>query len=209
VTKTGLHARWIFLRTGLETAAAATRNVNLWQPSLQTFNCLKSWLQKHGHQLQVLQLYGCSRVALTSLPCAQLQNLVLNVNSQNNGYIYIGSRVWSDIAAATKLTSVSMELLQTASQQTDVVSALTALPDLQQLTWRYIQCSGEQKLSDSLLLQHLTKLTALDLQGVSAAAFKHLGSLTKLQNLGAVLQRAGLQRAALDCRNSRPLPTLS
>jgi len=64
-----------------------------------------------------------------------------------------------------------------------VVSALTALRDLKQLTWTTVQCSDEQQLSDSLLLQQLTKLTALKLQEVSAAALEHLGSLTKLQYL--------------------------
>jgi len=62
-----------------------------------------------------------------------------------------------------------------------VVSALTALPDLTHLSWRDVQCSDEQQLSDSLLLQKLTKLTELELQGVSAAALEHLSLLTKLQ----------------------------
>jgi len=91
--------------------------------------------------------------------------------------------VWSDIAAATKLTSVSLFRIQTASQQADVVSALTALPEIQQLTWRNILCSDEQDLSDSSLLQHLTKLTALHLLNGTAEALQHLGSLTKLQHL--------------------------
>jgi len=64
------------------------------------------------------------------------------------------------------------------------VAALTALPDLQHLTWRHVKCSGERQLSDSLLLHPLTTLTAVKLRPVSAAALEHLGSLTKLRYLG-------------------------
>jgi len=128
-------------------------------------------------------LNSCSDEAdLTALPCAQLQDLVLIDDSADGSSINVSSRVWGDIAAATKLTSLSLSGLYTASQQADVVSALTALPDLEQLTWIDVLCD-EQRLSDSLLLQQLTKLTALKFQDVSAAALEHLGSLTKLQNL--------------------------
>jgi len=64
-----------------------------------------------------------------------------------------------------------------------VVAALTALPNLEQLTWRNVRCSDELWLSDSWLLQQMTRLRSLDLQGVTAAALQHLGSLTKLQHL--------------------------
>jgi len=64
-----------------------------------------------------------------------------------------------------------------------VVSALTALPDLQQLTWREMGWGQEGKLSDSRLLQQLTRLTSLELQCVAAEALQHLSSLTKLQHL--------------------------
>jgi len=97
--------------------------------------------------------------------------------------VSIASRTWGDIASATKLTSITLSSVQTASQQADVVAALTALPSLEQLTWRLVRCSNQQRLSDSLLLQHMTQLTSVDLQGVKAAALQHLGSLTKLQHL--------------------------
>lgn len=69
-----------------------------------------------------------------------------------------------------------------------------ALPDLQQLAWRHVQCSDKQQLPKGALLQHLTRLTGLDLLGdIQAAALQHLASLTKLhsrwwQHLMSVLQ---------------------
>jgi len=82
-----------------------------------------------------------------------------------------------------------------------VVSALTALPDLQQLIWGLMYCSigqgAQEGLSESLLLQQLTQLTALKLHFVTAAALEHLGSLTKLQRLSITVTEpwaaAGLQ----------------
>jgi len=97
--------------------------------------------------------------------------------------VSIASRTWSDIASATKLTSISLSYVQTASQQADVVAALTALHNLEQLTWRRVHCSGKKELSDSLLLQHLTQLTSVELRRVTAAGLQHLGFLTKLQHL--------------------------
>jgi len=92
--------------------------------------------------------------------------------------------VWSNIAAASKLTSVSLVLVWTTSQQSDVVSALTALPDLEQLTWISVTCGQQRELTDSMLLQKLTKLTALELTfDTAAAALEHLGLLTRLQDL--------------------------
>jgi len=98
-------------------------------------------------------------------------------------------RVWGDLAAATKLTSVSFSGVYTASQQADVVSALTALPDLQQLNWVELCCKSHEHLSDGLLLLKLTKLTALELFSVEAAeALEHLGLLTRLQDLSLCVQ---------------------
>jgi len=139
-------------------------------------SCLQRWLERYGDQVEVLQLHQCHDAALTALPCAQLQNLLW-------GGLSIGSRVWTDIAAATKLTSVSLVGAYTAARQADVVSALTALPDLQQLTWRCISCRGGFQLRDSLLLKQVTQLTALRLTNVSTEALLHLRSLTKLQDL--------------------------
>jgi len=100
-----------------------------------------------GQQLEVLQLHACDGASLTALPCAQLQDLLLH-GSLPRG-LSISSSVWADIAAATKLTSVSLKYMGTAPQQADVVSVLTALPDLQQLTW----CNFQLQLSDSSLLE--------------------------------------------------------
>jgi len=150
---------------------------------VQNVSCLQRWLEKHGNQLQVLQLRECGRAAaLTALPCPQLQNLLLWA-SLGVGSLSIGSRVWSDIADATKLTSVSLAGVNTAAGQADVVSALTALPDLQQLTWCNVKCNYGQLLSDSLLLKQMTQLTALCLSCVTPEALQHLSSLTKLQHL--------------------------
>jgi len=68
------------------------------------------------------------------LPCPQLRDLLLH--GEYLQWIILDSRVWGDIAAATNLTSLSLQSVRTDSQQADVVSALTALPDLQHLTWQ-------------------------------------------------------------------------
>jgi len=160
-----------------EAAAAATHSIIL-RDRVQDLSGLQRWMEKHGQQLEVLQLHACDGASLTALPCPQLQDLLLH-GSLLRG-LSISSSVWADIAAATKLISVSLKYMGTAPQQADVVSALTALPDLQQLTWH----SDELQLCDSSLLQQLTQLTALDLLlSVAAAALQHLGSLTKLQRL--------------------------
>jgi len=152
---------------------------------------LQRWLEKHGVQLKALQLAQYTYTAvLTALPCPQLRDLLLW------GRLSVDSRVWSDIAAATRLTYVSLGQVVTASQQADVVSALTALPDLRQLTWSEVRCRGELRLTDSMLLQKLTALTALRLCGAKAAALEHLGLLTRLQDLklaGMVNWAAGAQ----------------
>jgi len=125
----------------------------------------------------MLHLHDCRDAAALLALTPQLQDLLLS------GSFSLDSRVWSNIAAATKLTSVSLDMVRTASQQADVVSALTALPDLEQLTWWSVDCGGQSVLSD-MLLQKLTKLTALRLDpGGAADALEHLGLLTRLQGL--------------------------
>jgi len=163
-------------------ATAATRSIIL-RHRIQDLTCLQRWMEKHGGQVEVLQLHKClDSAVLTALPCPQLQDLLL-INMRGN--ISLHGRVWSDITAANKLTSVALERVQTASQQADVLSALTALPDLEQLTWSRVRCGRELGLTDSMLLQKLTKLTALKLEfaGAAAAALEHLGLLTRLQDL--------------------------
>jgi len=160
-----------------EAATVATRSIIL-RDRIQDLSCLQIWLEKHGSQVEVLQLHECPYPAvLTALPCPQLHDLLLM------GSPILDSRVWSDLAAATKLTSVSLEGVLTASQQADVVSALTALPDLEQLTWSRVECRQQWGLSDSMPLQKLTNLTALRLDSDGPAALEHLGSLTRLQDL--------------------------
>jgi len=161
-------------------ATAATHTII--KHRLQDLSGLQHWLEKHGNGLEVLQLHACRNAALTALPCcAKLQDLLLQ------GFSYdpftITSRTWANIASATKLTSIGLKYVQTASQQADVVAALAALPNLEQLTWCYVYCSNEQRLSDSSLLQRMTGLTSLELQCLTAAPLQHLGSLTKLQHL--------------------------
>jgi len=166
-------------------AAAVTRSILL-RDRIQDFSCLQKWLENHGGQAEVLQLHNYRHThmaVLTALPCPQLQDLLLSSVDARDG-LSLDSSVWNDIAAATKLTSVSLERVQTASQQADVVSALTALPDLEQLTWCSVSCGQTWGLTDSKLLQNLTKPTALDLYFVNAAeALEHLGLLTRLQDL--------------------------
>jgi len=90
--------------------------------------------------------------------------------------------------------------------EADVVAALTALPNLEQLTWCSVSCSEEKELSDSSLLQHLTRLTYLELEEVKAAALQHLGSLTKLQHLSI---SAAQDWAAADCPRLQDLHGLT
>jgi len=165
-----------------EAATAATHSIVL-EHRTQDLRGLQAWLSKHGSRLEVLQLHAGCPAALTALPCcAKLQDLLLHgLRCQN---VSIARRMWGDVASATKLTSISLTFVQTAAQQADVVAALTALPNLEQLTWHNVCCSNQQGLSDSSLLQQMTRLTSLDLWGVTAAALQHLGSLTKLQHLG-------------------------
>jgi len=168
-----------------EAATAVTHSIIL-RHTVQDLGCLQRWLEKFGSHLKVLQLHTCCRAALTALPCPQLQDLLLFGSlgaASGQPELSISRVVWRDIASATKLTSVSLSKVQTMSEQSDVVSALTALPDLQQLTWNRVMCRGKAVLSDSSLLQCLTKLTALDLEGVAIEALLHLGLLTKLQRL--------------------------
>jgi len=163
-----------------EAATAATHSINL-QHGINDLSSLQHWLQKHGNALEVLQLHACYAV-VTALPCcAQLQDLLLHSTWGHD--VSIDSKTWCDIATATKLTSLSLSHVWAASQQADVVAALTALPNLEQLTWCAVRCSDNDQLSDSLLLQCMTLLTSLDLHGLTAAALQHLGSLTKLQHL--------------------------
>jgi len=156
--------------------------------TVQDLSCLKRWLEKNGHHLEVLQLKlqviqfheHDEAASLTALPCPQLQDLLLTARFN------IAGSVWIDIAAATKLTSVSLGPWQTQDQVAQVVSALTALPDLQQLTWH---CWDYRATPDGSLLQHLTKLTALDLKGVTADTLEHVALLTRLEvlRLGGIL----------------------
>jgi len=162
-------------------ATAATRSIILRQ-RVQDFSCWQRWLDNHGDQLEILQLHECPDAAvLAALPCPQLQDLLLSSHSPySGGGLSIDSRVWSDLATATKITSVFLEFVHTASQQADVVSALTALPNLGQLTWSSVRCGQQIGLSESMLLHQLTKLTALKIDFVAAEnALEHLGLLTR------------------------------
>jgi len=163
-------------RAWAEAATAATHRIILRHK--MHLSDLQHWLETHGNSIEVLHLHNCcDSSGLTALPCcAKLQDLLLD-------RVSIASRTWTDIASATKLTSVSLRLVDTTAQQADVVAALTALPNLEQLTWCYVECSEEPHLFDSLLLQKMTQLTSLDLCWVAAAALQHLSSLTKLQHL--------------------------
>jgi len=167
-----------------EAATAATHSIIL-EDNVEDVSSLQHWLEQQGSHLEVLQLHECDGAALTALPCPQLQDLLLRSSVGDAVCLDISSRVWCDIAAATKIRSVSLSDVFTLSQQADVVAALTALPNLEQLTWRNVCCGGQEELelSDSSLLQRMTQLTFLELQYATAAALQHLGSLTKLQHL--------------------------
>jgi len=186
-------------------AATATTHSIILEHRMQDFSGLQHWLEKHGQGLEVLQLHAGYNAALTALPCcAKLQDLLLQGFSHEP--VSMANRTWADIASATKLTSMSLKFVQTASQQADVVAALTALPNLEQLTWQFVSCSGKQPLSNSLLLQQMTWLTFLDLGCVTAAALQHLGSLTKLQHLSI---SAAYDWAAAGCPGLQELKALT
>jgi len=189
-----------------EAATAATHSIIILRGEVQDLSCFEAWLEKHGSHLEVLQLHECDREALAALPCSQLQDLLMHGNLMYGKKLIMGFKLWCNIAAATKLTSVSLSDVFTFSQQADVVAALTALPDLQQLTWSSVQCSGVRWLSDSLLLQQTTRLTSLELQCITAAALQHLGSLTKLQHLSI---RADEDWAAAGCPGLQELKALT
>jgi len=184
-------------------AAAATTH-SIVKHRVRDLKGLQHWLEKNGSQIETMQLRVYCKVGMARLPCAQLQDLLLR------GYwdckLILDSRVWGDIAAATKLTSVSLQWVSTDSQQADVVSALTALPDLQQLDWGDVECKQKEKLSDSRLLQHLTTLTGLDLSYVSAEALQHLGCVSKLQRLHL---SAPTEWAAASCHGLQQLIVLT
>jgi len=179
-------------------AAAATNSIV--KHDLRDLTQLQQWLEQHGSHIEVLQLHDCQQVTLASLPCGNLQELLLKgVSSERDQALFLNSRVWRDIAAATKLTSVSLRQLCTESKQADVVSALTALPDLQQLTWWEVrfghqgmltnQWSGirASQLYDSRLLPQLTQLTSLSLWMPTEEVLQHVTVLTKLQHLHILL----------------------
>jgi len=192
-------------------ATAATRSSIILKHDVLDLSCLQRWLQNHGNQTKVLQLHACvDSPVLTALPCPQLQELLLRGSRCR---LSLDSRVWSDIAAATKLTSISLIGVQTGSRQSDVVSALTALPGLEQLTWR--QVGGRDRpfpgsrwrLSDGALLQQLTKLSAVDLDGVTAGALQHVGLLIRLQAFK--LKQSAEDWAAAGCPGLQELKALT
>jgi len=185
-------------------AAAATTH-SIVKHGLQDLTSLQQWLEKYGSQVRVVRLHAESQLDMSRLPCAQLQDLLLHGQYWSRK-LMLDSRVWADIAASTKLTSVSLQRVRTDSQQADVVSALTALPDLQQLTWQEVECGQKQGLSDSRLLQQLTKLTDLRLVAVSKEALQHLGSVSKLQHLSISLAP---DWAAADCPGLQQLSALT
>jgi len=200
-----------------EAATAATRSIIL-SDEMEDLSSLQAWLEKHGGQLEVLQLHVCPEFAkLTALPCAQLHDLLLKggiIYDDDDSWVthlYLDSRVWSDIAEATKLTSLSLQWVNTHSQQADVVSALTALPDLEQLTWSGVVCgrhaTAQRDMTDSKLLQKRTKLMALNLCYVETAdPLVHLGVLTRLQELRLFVAHSW---APTDCPGLQELKALT
>jgi len=174
-------------------ARAATRQLNIiFRPRAQlsisdagrtiSLRRWQDWLKKHQNQNK--QLHECDRESLTALPRtpAQLQELE-ELLLHGVGRLKIHGRVWADLAAATSLVSVSLVDVVIRSKQAAVVSALAALPQLEQLTWCRVQCRGQHFLVSSALLRELTQLTSLKLEDFTAAAVQHLSLLTRLVHL--------------------------
>jgi len=65
------------------------------------------------------------------------------------------------------------------------------------ITWYNILCSGREWLVDSVLLQQMTQLTALELGFASPEALQHLGTLTKLQKVSIRAAQQGWPTAGL------------
>jgi len=187
-------------------AAAATTH-SIVKHRVEDLTGLQEWLIKNGSQVKTIELHVNCDFKMARLPCPQLQHLLLHGNDWACRLI-LGSRFWTDIAAATKLTSVSLQHVHTKSQLADVVSALRALPDLQQLTWQEVQCGKSLGLSNSRLLQRLTKLTRLEVDAVSTKALQHLGSVSKLQHLNLGKPRV-LQCAAVKILGLQQLTALT
>jgi len=172
-------------RAWAKAAAAATRAVSILGG--RDIRGLQQWLEKYGSQLQVFSLNKRQGpLQLTRLPCAQLQHLQL-------GGVYgpkfgVASRVWSDIAAATKLTSVTLEDLNTESTPAEVLSVLARLPDLKRLMLGRVVCAGGycgllQRDEDSLMLRQLTQITHLDVHHVQPSALRDIVMLGQLCSL--------------------------
>jgi len=134
-------------------AAAATTHIIV-RHDLRDVAGLQQWLEKNGSQIITMQLHVDIQSDMSALPCAQLQDLLLHGKNWGSR-LTLDGRVWSDIAAATKLTSLSLQQVRTDSQQADVMSALAALPDLQQLTLDVEWGRQRRELSDSGLLQRI------------------------------------------------------
>jgi len=194
--------------TWAKAVTASTRSIIV-QHGVQDVDGLKKWLQKRGGQLEALQLHSTGSVLrptlagnLTTLPCPQLQQLLLHGTS--SAAVRVDSSVWRDIGAATLLTSISVDEVHTPVLVEEVMSVLTALPSLQHIAWGRVLC-WDPRLSrnsiwqrefelkpyialetcaDSVLMQQqLPQLTRLDLLHVTPSALKHLSSHTKLQEL--------------------------
>jgi len=165
--------------------AARAQSLNIiYRPTVHDANLrsLQDWLRKHQNQNKLLQLHECE--SLTALPCtpAQLPGLE-ELLLHGVGRLSIASRIWTDLSAATSLVSVSLHHVETSSEQASVVSALAALPNLEQLAWCSVKCREDRFLESTALLQLLTQLTAFELDGHLTGALEHLGSLTRLVRL--------------------------
>jgi len=81
---------------------------------MRHFTRLQEWLDRNGNQIETLHLHGSGVIA--RLPCAQLQDLLLH-GVGPYAKLILGSRVWRDIDAATKLSSVQLEAVSTISDR--------------------------------------------------------------------------------------------
>jgi len=167
-------------RAWAKAAAAATRALDLHEE--EDIRGLQQWLEKYGNQLEFLRLCTRRQGNLTTLPCAQLHDLQLGGCAQ----LSVGSRVWSDVAAATKLTSVTLEDLHTESTPAEVLSVLACLPDLKQLMLGRVAYSDQYWGLDeagSLMLQQLTQITHLWVSRVQPSTLQDIVMLGQLRSL--------------------------
>jgi len=131
---------------------------------VQDLSSLQAWFEKHGGQVRCCSCMS-AMVNLADGTALSTGHVHRTVDRQKTSIaarllhgrigFNIDSTMWDDIASATKRRSLRLYLAWTASASRRSVR-LTALPDLEQLTWHRVRCGPQRGLSDSKVLRKLT-----------------------------------------------------